>query len=197
MTRRRRPRSVLVTGFEPFAGNTVNPSEHVARAVAGPGVHAGILPVDYAAVRPALRKLLARRWDAVVLLGLAADRSHLSLEKVAINYRDKSPDNSGELPKSPSVVRGGPTAYFSTLPLEDLRDRITDAGLPARISLTAGAFLCNEAFYLARHRLDGAGTPCGFLHLPRTPEIDGPGTPMAIEDQVRGVSVVVEALLGA
>jgi pyroglutamyl-peptidase len=186
---------ILVTGFEPFGNHATNPSGEVARALAGPSVQAAILPVEHAAIYPALEKLLARPWDAVLLLGLAEGRPHLSLEFVAINYRSRSPDNAGRLPDHPEVVRDGPAAYFSTLPVGELRDGIRAAGLPAEVSLTAGAYVCNAVFYLARHRLDGAGTPCGFLHVPPTPPIDAPVTPMELEDQIRGVGVVVDALL--
>lgn len=204
MTRRRSPsrgsaparrRGVLVTGFEPFGGHATNPSEEVARAVAGARVHAEILPVDFVAVRPALGRLLARRWDAVLMLGLAEGASQLRLERVAINFRQQTPDNRGRLPERPEVVRGGPAAYFSTLPLEEIRKRIAATGLPVEISLSAGAYLCNAAFYLARHRLDSAGTPCGFLHLPGTPGLGDRGTPMRIEDEIRGVGIALETLL--
>ncbi len=187
---------VLVTGFEPFGGHPANPSEQVARAVAGPRVHAEILPVDFGAVGPALRRLLARKWQAVLLLGLAEGRSHLGLEHVAINYRHATPDNAGRLPSRPEVVRGGPVGYFSTLPLGDLRGRLAAAGLPVEISLSAGAYLCNAAFYLARHRLERRGTPCGFVHLPRTPDLPGKGNPLPLDDQVRAVRIILDLLLG-
>ncbi len=190
-------RRVLVTGFVPFGGHAANPSDQVARAVAGERVQAEILPVDFAAVGPALTRLLARTWRAVVLLGLAEGRSHVALERVAINYRHPTPDNAGRLPARPEVVRGGPVGYFSTLPLEDLRKRLAAAGIPVEISLSAGAYLCNAAFYLARHRLEGSGTPCGFLHLPRTPDLPGKGDPMPLDDQVRAVRILIDLMLSA
>jgi pyroglutamyl-peptidase len=186
---------ILVTGFEPFGGLERNPSAEVALALAGETVEAAVLPVDYDGVGPALDELVARPWDAVLLMGVAIGRPQLSLERVAINFRDRErPDNTGRVPGDPSIVPGGPSAYFSTLPLERLRDALKEEGLPAEISLSAGAYLCNASFYLARHALESRGTPCGFLHLPPTETLACGATPVPFDDQVRGVSRIVSEL---
>jgi len=186
---------ILLTGFEPFGGLRKNPSAEVAQALAGAGVEAAVLPVDYARVGPALDTLLARPWDAVLLMGVAVGRPALNVERVAINFRDRGrPDNAGRIPEDPSVVPGGPPAYFSTLPVDALHQALTRAGLPSEISLSAGAYLCNAAFYLARHALDARGTPCGFLHLPPTPDLACGAPPLALEEQVRGVRLILDAL---
>jgi pyroglutamyl-peptidase len=186
---------ILVTGFEPFGGLVRNPSADVARAVHGEGVAAAVLPVDYAKVGEALEGALARPFDAVLLLGVAIGRARVGLERVAINFRDpERADNAGRTPAPPEIVPGGPAAYFSTLPLEVLRARIAGAGIPVEISLTAGAFLCNAAFYLARHRLHARGTPCGFVHLPPTPDLACGAEPLAFERQVEAVRLIVEQL---
>jgi pyroglutamyl-peptidase len=163
---------ILLAGFEPFGGLARNPSGELARELAGPGVEGVVLPVDYGRIGEALGELLARRWDAVVLTGVAVGRSVVSLERVAINYRDaRRTDNAGAVPEEPEVVPGGPAAYFSTLPLEAMQAAVLAAGVGAEISLSAGAYLCNASFYLARHALDARGTPCGFVHLPPTPDL--------------------------
>lgn len=186
---------ILVTGFEPFGGLRRNPSGDLATALAGPGVEGAVLPVDYARVGPALEALLERPWDAVVLLGVAVGRPHLSLERVAINFRDPArPDNADAVPDRPEIVPGGPDAYFSTLPLEALRDALAALGLPVEISLTAGAYLCNASFYLARHALAERGTPCGFVHVPPTPDLACAAAPVAFDDQLEGLRRVVEVL---
>jgi len=190
-------RRVLVTGFQPFGGHETNPSGTVALALAGPRIHAAILPVDFTDTRRAVEELLEEPWSAVVMLGLAANRSHLGLEKVAINYRQRMPDTTGQLPTVPEVVPGGPAAYFSTLPIEQLAEKLSAADLPVEISLSAGGYLCNEAFYVGRHRLEGTTTPCGFIHLPPTPDLEGSGAPMNLEDQVRAIRIVTEHLAGA
>jgi pyroglutamyl-peptidase len=186
---------ILVTGFEPFGGLAQNPSEAVAQAVAGGAVEAAVLPVDYEAVGPCLLDLLARPWDAVVLMGVAVGRSALSLERVAINHRDdRRPDNRGHIPEQSEIVPGGPAAYFSTLPLERLRDGLAAAGLPVEISLSAGAYLCNASFYLARHMLEDRGTPCGFVHVPPTPDLACGATPLALDDQIRAARLILDQL---
>ncbi len=184
---------ILLTGFEPFGGLVRNPSADVAMALAGRNVEAAVLPVDYERVGPALDELLARHWDAIVLMGVAIGRGAISLERVAINHRDGTrPDNTGRAPPEPAVVPGGPDAYFSTLPLESLRDHIAATGVPVEISLTAGAYLCNTSFYLARHKT--GDIPCGFVHLPPTPDLACGATPLPLADQMRGVGALLEAL---
>lgn len=186
---------ILVTGFEPFGGLTRNPSADVATAVAGDGVEAAILPVDYDAVVPALDALLERPFDAVILMGVAIGRPQLTLERVAINFRDRlRPDNAGEVPRDPAIVPGGPAAYFSTLPVDRLCEVLKAEGLPAAVSLTAGAYLCNASFYLARHRLEERGTPCGFLHLPPTEDLACGAEPVAKAEQVRALHLIIGEL---
>jgi pyroglutamyl-peptidase len=186
---------ILVTGFEPFGGLKRNPTGEIAQAVQGGAIEAAVLPVDYVKIGPALDELLKRPWNAVVLLGLAVGRPHISLERVAINYRDpKRPDNAGYAPDTPEIVRDGPAAYFSTLLLDRLHDALTSAALPAAMSLSAGSYLCNTAFYLTRHALESTGTPCGFLHMPPTPDLACAATPLGMEEQVRGLKIVLEQL---
>jgi len=185
---------ILLTGFEPFGGLRRNPFGELASALAGPGVAAAVLPVEYARIAPELERLLAEPFDAVILTGLAVGRSCLSLERVAINFRDRDrPDNAGRTPEETAVVPGAPAAYFSTLPIETLRRSLTAAGLPAEISLSAGAYLCNAAFFLARHLLEGRATPCGFVHLPPTPDLAVGAEPLAFEEQLRGLERIVSA----
>jgi len=94
-----------------------------------------------------------------------------------------------------AVVPGGPAAYFSTLPLDAIHARLAGAGLPVEYSLTAGAYLCNAAFYLARHALDATDTPCGFLHMPPTGDLACAAQPLAFERQREAVREVLSALV--
>jgi len=183
---------ILVTGFEPFGGLGRNPTGEIALALGG-----AVLPVDYARVGAALDPLFAKRPRAVLLLGLAADRSKISLERVAVNFRDAArADNAGRLPEGSEVVPGGPAAYFSTLPLEALHGALEREGLPVEYSLTAGGYLCNATFYLARHRLDRRGIPCGLVHMPPTPDL-APAGSLPYERQLRAVERMVEVIGGA
>ncbi|MHC4223375.1 MAG: pyroglutamyl-peptidase I [Planctomycetota bacterium] len=186
---------ILVTGFEPFGGLSRNPSGEAALAVRADDVEGAVLSVDYGKVGPELGRLLERPWDAVLLLGVAVRSPVLSLERVAINLRnERRPDNTGETPEGSALVADGPTAYFSTLPIERLHDELSAAGLPVEISLSAGDYLCNASFYLARHALEPRGTPCGFVHVPPTPDVAAGVEPLALEELVRGVTVILDVL---
>ena len=188
---------ILLTGFEPFGGLIRNPSGDAALALNDPsaGIRGVVLPVDYQRVGSDLEELLRVPWDSVVLTGVAIGRANLSLERVAINHRDATrPDNSGEVPDRSEVVPGGPAAYFSTLPLEAIRADLASAGVPVEISLTAGAFLCNASFYLARHRLEASGIPCGFIHVPPTPDLACGAEPLPLDQTIRALRRVLELL---
>lgn len=168
---------VLLTGFEPFAGQSLNPSWEVARALHGkplPGaqVFAVQLPCVFARALPALQQALAaHRPDIVLALGQAEGRCDFSIERVAINVIDaRIPDNAGEQPVDEPVVSGGPAAYFSTLPIKAVSAGLCAAGFPASVSQTAGTFVCNQVFYALQHALVGQGVHSGFMHLPLLPE---------------------------
>ena len=168
---------VLVTGFEPFDGQSLNPSWEVARALhgvvmAGAEVTAVQLPCVFAQALPALQQALAsHRPDIVLALGQAEGRCDFSVERVAINVQDaRIPDNAGAQPIDVPVVAGGPAAYFSSLPIKALVAGLRAAGFPASVSQTAGTFVCNQVFYGLQHALSGRGVDSGFMHLPLLPE---------------------------
>lgn len=169
--------NILLTGFEPFGGDSINPSWEVARAlrgevIAGATVQACCLPTTFAGAPAALeRALAASRPSLVIALGLASGRAEISLERVAVNLIDaRIPDNAGERPQDVPVDPQGPAAYFSTLPLKAMRNALRAAGHPAGLSLSAGAFVCNQVFYALQHRLAGQGVRSGFIHVPALPE---------------------------
>lgn len=197
---------LLLTGFEPFGGEAINPSWEVARALHGRQVGtaqvvAEQLPCVFAQALPALRQALRRhRPQWVVCLGLAGSRSAISLERVAVNLCDaRIADNAGAQPAGSPVVAGGPAAYFTRLPVKALVQRLQAAGLPAELSLSAGSFVCNQVMYGLLHALwRQPQVPAGFIHLPPLPEQAGvhPGSrAMALDAQVRGIALVVEALV--
>lgn len=204
--RRGRTPVLLLTGFEPFGGDTLNPSWEVARALQGQDlggarVVAEQLPCVFATAGPALHAALRRhrpRW--VLALGLAGSRSAIGIERVALNLMDaRIPDNAGAQPVDEPVAPGGPAAWFTGLPAKALVARLQQAGLAAELSHSAGSFVCNQVFYclmqaLARRR----GVVGGFIHLPPLPAQAQrhPGaTPMALADQVRGVRLAAEQVV--
>lgn len=169
---------VLVTGFEGYGGRSVNPAEQVAKRlsgteIAGVRVSGHTLPVNYVELGPRITALIEEvRPRAVICLGLWPGTPLLRIERVAVNIADfEIPDNVGHMTRGP-VVEGGPEAYRSTLPIHAIQDRLLEAGIPARLSASAGTFLCNAVMYHALRACAerAPGTPCGFIHLPYLPE---------------------------
>lgn len=184
---RQPPPIALVTGFEPFGGETVNPSWAVAAALAGSRigglrVRAVQLPCVFGAALDALDAALAVHRPALVLaLGQAAGRCDFSLERVAINVDDaRIADNAGAKPVDEPVVPGAPAGHFSTLPIKAIVVALRQAGLPASVSQSAGTFVCNHVFFGLMDRLSRrTGARGGFMHLPLLPEqaARAPGQP--------------------
>lgn len=193
---------ILLTGFEPFGGDPVNPSALVGRAlhgqrVAHATVHAVELPCVFGRALQVLDEALAAHSPVLALaLGLAAGRGEISVERVAINIDDaRIPDNAGEQPVDVPVVTGGPAAWFSTLPVKAIVAALRQAGLPAGVSQSAGTFVCNHVFYGLQHRLDGTGVRSGFVHVPLldTQAAAHPGLPtLPLADLIRGVRIALE-----
>ena len=196
---------ILLTAFEPFGGDRVNPSLLIARhldgeTIAGARVVAVELPCVFHRALAVLDEALARtRPVLAVALGLAAGREGLSIERVAINVDDaRIPDNAGAQPVDEPIAPGGPAAWFSTLPIKAMAAELNAAGVPASVSQTAGTFVCNHVFYGLQQRLAGTGVRSGFIHVPLLPEqaAQYPGKPvLALEDQVRGVRLALQVAL--
>lgn len=177
---------MLVTGFEPFGTDHINPSALVAQAlhgrqVAAHRIHGLVLPTAFELAPDCLLQALTTlkpRW--VFALGLAGNRSAISIERVAINVIDaRIPDNEGTQPIDVPVRPRAPAAYFSTLPIPSMVKAVKEAGIAVEVSNTAGTFVCNQVFYVLMHALgrQAKHTPCraGFIHLPPTEEMGGPG----------------------
>jgi pyroglutamyl-peptidase len=193
----------LVTGFEPFGGDRVNPSfealARLPRRLGALDLATAALSVTYGGALPALRRAIAAEApDIVLCAGLAGGRAELSLERVAINIDDaRIPDNDGSQPIDRPVVAGGPTAYFATLPIKAAAAALRAAGLPVAVSNSAGTFLCNHVFYGLMHAAVLAGNRFrgGFLHVPYLPSQAAllPGAPsMALEQIVEGIEIILE-----
>lgn len=170
---------ILLTGFEPFGGDDLNPSQEVLRTLDGwsPGegvqVSTLVLPCVFGRSRQLLDEAMLQ-WQPqlVIALGLAASRKAVSVERVAVNLDDaRIPDNAGAQPLDRPVVPGGPAAYFSTLPVKAIVAAVQAAGIPAELSMSAGSFVCNHVFYGLAHTIAtrGRGVRGGFIHLPWLP----------------------------
>ncbi|MFG2227525.1 pyroglutamyl-peptidase I [Streptomyces sp. NPDC048644] len=170
---------VLLTGFEPFDGESTNPSWQAVRAAAaeppaGLELFTAELPCVYGESRTALRAAVdEHRPDLVLCVGQAGGRPDVTVERVAINVDDaRIPDVAGAEPVDEPIVPGGPAAYFSTLPVKACVAAVRAAGLPASVSNTAGTFVCNHVFYALAHLIatELPGVRGGFVHVPYAPE---------------------------
>ena len=170
---------LLLTGFEPFGGSAVNPSEQVVRVLAQERLRrvqlrTAILPVDRVNSPAALIRAMQKyRPDVVLCLGEASGRMAISIERVAINLMDyRIADNAGNQAQDEPIVPDGPAAYFVTLPVRAMLEAVRAANVPAELSLSAGAFLCNQVLYTLLHHLalNNPGVGAGFAHVPPLPE---------------------------
>ena len=165
------PVHILVTGFEPFGGDDVNPSAELVARLRGE-VATAVLPVEFEALRELVPALLAEHHPShVVCLGLSGRATGLTLERVALNLADaRIPDNAGHQPIDQSIVPDGPAARFVTLPVKAMFKSLLETSIPAELSLSAGSYVCNTLLYLMLHEADrilAQRRPrCGFIHVP-------------------------------
>lgn len=170
---------VLLTAFEPFGGQSLNPSKEVVRVLQGVtferiSLETCILPVErFRAVDLTLEAMTRFTPDVVVMLGEAGGRTGITLETVAVNLDDfRIPDAAGQQPRGEPIVVSGPPELTATLPVQVLAERLATAGFPSAISADAGRYLCNRLFYVVLYTVAQAGlhTQAGFIHLPYLPE---------------------------
>lgn len=197
-------KTVLVTGFEPFGGDTINPSGEIAlaldgRVIAGRTVVGATLPCVFGAARYGIVSLLrAHQPGLVICLGLAGGRAEITPERVALNVDDaRLPDNAGAQPIDMPVIRGGPVAYWSRLPVKAIVAALRDRKIPAAVSQTAGTFVCNHVFYALMHTLRWQRqVRGGFIHVPFLPEQAKRGEPsLPLATLIEGVALAVEVAL--
>lgn len=197
-------KNILLTGFAPFGGETVNPSWEAVRQLEGTRVarhrvHARELPVEFHASLKTLRKQIRElKPDVIVCVGQAGGRNTISLERIAINVDDaRIPDNAGAQPVDEAIVEDGPDAYFTRLPIKTLLRDLKAAGVPAAVSQTAGTFVCNHVFYGLLHAVrKRRNVKAGFIHIPFSPEQAArqPDAPsLDVETVVRALNVVLES----
>ncbi|QOR66477.1 pyroglutamyl-peptidase I [Cytobacillus suaedae] len=173
-------KTLLLTGFEPFLGFPINPTEQIVNAldgqtIGGYQIVGKILPVDFAesAVK-CLEYFTEVQPDVVINLGLAGGRSKMTPERIAINVRDGEADNRGVKLQDSPIEEEGPAGYFSTLPIRRFVDTLQEKGLPANISNSAGTYLCNNVMYSVLHKIEKEGlnnVRAGFIHIPASHEL--------------------------
>ena len=193
---------VLVTGFEPFGGESINPSWEAVKAlpdeINGAEIVKQRLPVTFRGVRELLPRLIVEeRPDIVILTGQAGGRPNITVERVAINVMDSTmADNEGFTPEDEPVFEGAPAAYFATIPIKTIVRALRNAGIPSGISNTAGTYVCNTAMFTALHTIAvrGLETKAGFIHVPfsHAQALDKPRPSMAQETINEAIRKAVE-----
>jgi pyroglutamyl-peptidase len=166
-------KKILITCFEPFGGDGFNASAAVAGAMAesigGLRAEKLVLPVEFGrAAEIAAARVCELRAGIIVMLGEARARKAVTPELLAINLNHASiPDNAGAVPQDEPIVSGGAAAYFTPFPARALAEKISNAGVPAALSYSAGAYVCNDLYYRILREFEGSGTRAVFVHVPR------------------------------
>ena len=197
---------ILVTGFDPFGGEKVNPALEAVKSlpseIHGAEVHWVAIPTVFYQSAEVLEAEINRYHpDAVLCIGQAGGRASLTPERVAINQDDaRIPDNQGNQPIDTPIRQDGQAAYFSTLPIKAMVQAIKEEGLPATVSNTAGTFVCNHLMYQALYLADKKfpHMRSGFMHIPYMTEqvVNKPNTAsMNLTDIVRGIEAAIGAIV--
>ena len=197
---------ILVTGFEPFNGRDINPSQLILERLEAPkGVELikQLLPVEFKATTKILKDLLKEHQpDVVISLGQAGNRPEIAVERIAINLdnvrsangKRELPDNAGDVPVDIPIAENGATAYFSTLPIWELIGAMQETGVEAVVSYTAGTYVCNHVMYTVLHEtaMQYPETKAGFIHVPFLPEQNPVnGYTMELERMVKGIQTTL------
>lgn len=190
-------KKLLITGFDPFGGETINPSWEAVKLLPeqiGDFVLCKLqVPTIFGlAAEKALAKAAEFQPDVILCIGQAGGRSAITPERIAVNIRDaRIPDNAGNQPRGLFVVEDGPAAYFATVPVTEMAKRIAALQIPATVSNSAGAFVCNDLLYSMLHHFAGTAVRVGFIHIPYLPQQGTPSLPL--ETSVAALAAAIEA----
>ena len=192
---------LIITGFDPFGGESVNPSwEAVSRLPDTVGSYRltklQIPTIFGTAAQTILETAAGDAPDTILCVGQAGGRDAVTPERIAINMAGAAkPDNAGNLLWEQPVVPGGPDGIFATVPVRAMADAICAAGLPGKVSNTAGTFVCNDTLYRLLHHFAGTSVRAGFIHVPFLPDQAKEGVPaMPLEDTIRALIAAIEAV---
>ncbi|MBR5491111.1 MAG: pyroglutamyl-peptidase I [Oscillospiraceae bacterium] len=198
---------ILVTGFDPFGGESINPSWEAVKAlpdtIENMEIIKLLLPTEFVNSEKVLLAAMAEHApDAVICCGQAAGRKAVSFERLAINLRDASiADNAGYKPTDEAVKAGEREAYFVTAPVKAMAEAVKSAGIASELSLSAGAFVCNNVLYALLRETFGTETIGGFVHLPLSPQqAEGKNPPLPFmepEDMTRALEEAIRVLAKA
>lgn len=192
---------IIVTGFDPFGGEKINPSIECVKAlheVEGVELIRLELPTVFKESAKRLNEVINEvKPDAVLSVGQAGGRPGITIERIAINVDDaRIPDNISQQPIDETIQTKGAAAYFSTLPIKRIVKAIREAGISAEVSNSAGTFVCNHIMYQALFAATKADKPfkAGFMHIPFIPEqtTDKPSLPL--EESTKALQIAIEII---
>lgn len=189
---------LLITGFDPFGGESINPSWEAVKllpdTVGDYALYKMNIPTIYGtAARLVLEKAEQIGADVILCVGQAGGRSAVTPERIGVNIRSaRIPDNAGNQPVEQPVAEGGPDGIFSTVPVAEMARAIQDAGLPGAVSNSAGTFVCNDVLYTLLYRYADTPVRVGFIHVPYLPEQGTPNLPL--EETVRALTAAILAV---
>lgn len=196
-----REKRLLITGFDPFGGETINPSWEAVQALP---CRIGVfqvkklqVPTVYGgAAKLVLEQAALETPDVILCVGQAAGRSAVTPEQIGINLRlARIPDNAGQQPKNEPVVPGGADGLFSTLPVQAMADAIQRVGLPGAVSYSAGTFVCNDLLYTLLAHYQGSQVRVGFIHVPLLPQQAAEGQfSMPLVDMARALEAAISVI---
>ncbi|SKA67414.1 pyroglutamyl-peptidase I [Enterovibrio nigricans] len=197
-------KKVLITGFEPFGGASINPALEAVKMLDGVKLDGGEIvicdvPVTrYEAIKAVTAAIEKHKPSYVITVGQAAGRASITPERVAINVDDfRIPDNGGNQPIDEPIIEDGPDAYFTTLPIKAITKALQEKGIPCQVSNTAGTFVCNHLFYGVQHFLRETDIGHGFIHIPLLPEQAAATdqASMSLETIAEGLRLAAQATL--
>lgn len=204
-------KKLLVSGFEPFGGSSINPTERLIRDIASETfpnaeIRTMLLPVHYDECADILiREMEQFSPDAVIATGVAGGRTAITPERIAVNVKDIPPeatltDNKGVKPQDEPIVPGGPDGLFSSLPIRIIVSRLKEHGIPASVSNTAGTYICNNTMYSLLHHIRTHSLPIigGFVHFPASTEmaVDKPSLPtLSHETMMAALRIIIETTI--
>lgn len=192
-------KKLLITGFEPFGGENINPSweavERLPLEIKEYSLTKLCIPVVFGEAADMVIKVAKDLCpDAIICVGQAGGREKITPELVAINLRHALiPDNKGNQPKDTKIISDGENAFFSTIPARQIAETINAAGIPSQLSYSAGAYVCNDVLYTLLSHFIGGNTRVGFIHVPYSSD-QGKQPAMNIDDIVKGLKIAIESL---
>ncbi len=193
-------KKLLITGFDPFGGESINPAWEAVKllpdAIRDYELTKLEIPTVFGvAAQTVIDKAEELNPDVIISVGQAGGRASVTPEMVGINLRFATlPDNTGAVPCDIPIIEGGPAAYFSTLPVRAMAKAICDAGLPGAVSYSAGSFVCNDVLYSVLHRFAGTSVRAGFIHVPFLPEQTTDKPSLSLDKTVAALCAAITAI---